>query len=155
MAAPPSRGVGAGFTLVELVMTLTLAGILAAVAGPRMLNQSAFQTRGGAAEVRAALRYAQKLAMTKNREVCVGVLTTGVALNLNPGTTPGAACTQAITRPGAGTTYTVALPAGVGLSPALGFRFDGLGRPVPNTTLTLTVGGNVPIVVARETGRVQ
>lgn len=144
-----------GFTLAELVTILTLAGILAAVAVPRMVNQQSFNTRGGAAEVRAALRYAQRVAMTKNREVCVGLMPNGLTLTLNPVPTTGAACTQTVRRPGAGTPYVVALPGGVGLTPALGFRFDAQGRPVPNTTVNLTVGGSVPIVVTRETGRVQ
>jgi MSHA pilin protein MshC len=144
-----------GFTLMELVSVLALAGVLAAVAAPRMLNPQGFNTRGGAAEIRTALRYAQQVAMARNREVCVGLAPTGLALNVNPLTTPGAACSQPVERPGAGDPYVVSLPGGVGVTPALGFRFDGQGRPVPNVTLNLTVGGTVPIVVTRETGRVQ
>jgi MSHA pilin protein MshC len=144
-----------GYTLAELVAVLTLAGILAAVAVPRMVNQQSFNTRDGAAEVRIALRYAQRVAMAKNREVCVGIAPTGLTLSLNPLTITGAACTQPVTRLGAGSPYAVALPGGVALAPALGFRFDPQGRPLPNTTVTLTVGGSVPIVVTRETGRVQ
>lgn len=144
-----------GYTVVELVTVLTLAGILAAVAMPRMINRDAFNVRGGAAEVRAALRYAQRVAMAKNREVCVAIAPTSLALNLNPTATPGAACTTPVSRPGAGNAYVVTLPGGVGLVPALGFRFDAQGRPVPNATLNLTVGGTVPVVISRETGRVQ
>lgn len=150
-----NRGTSRGFTLVELVLAMTIAAILTAVAAPRMIDREAFQARGGAAEVRAALRYAQKLAMAKNREVCVGLAATGVTLSVNPSLTAGAACSQAVTRPGEGSPYVVTLPASASLMPTLGFRFDGRGRPSPNVTMNLTVGGTVPVVVAREVGHVQ
>ncbi len=143
------------FTVIELVMVLVLAGLLAAVAAPRVLNQQAFQTHASAADVRAALRYARKLAVTKNRDVCVGITATSVALSLNPLAIPGGACTQAVLRPGAGDPYVVNPPPGIGILPAMGFRFDAQGRPNPNVPINLTVGGSAPIVVARETGRVQ
>ncbi len=146
------RGAGRGFTLVELVLALVIAGVLAAVAVPRLVDRGAFQTRGAAAELRTALRYAQKLAMAKNREVCVGLAATAATLTLNPAPTAGAACSVAVTRPGSADPYTVVLPAGI--TPALGFRFDPLGRPSPNVNLALTVAG-LPVTVARETGHVQ
>lgn len=150
-----NRGASRGFTLVELILALLIAGVLAAVAAPRLIDREAFQVRGGAAEVRAALRYAQKLAMAKNREICVAVATTSLTLTVNPSLTAGAACSQAVTRPGQGDPYVVMLPASAGLAPALGFRFDGQGRPSPNVNVNLTVGGTVPVLVAREVGRVQ
>lgn len=150
-----NRGASRGFTMVELILAMVIAGILAAVAAPRMIDRDAFQARGGASEVRAALRYAQKLAMAKNREICVALAATSVTLSLNPTLTAGAACSQAVTRPGQGDPYVVTLPASASLAPALGFRFDGQGRPSPNVNVNLTVGGTVPVLVAREVGRVQ
>jgi MSHA pilin protein MshC len=150
-----NRGASRGFTVVELIMAMVIAGILTAVAAPRMMDRDAFQARSGASEVRAALRYAQKLAMAKNREVCVVLAATSVTLRVNPSLTTGAACSQAVTRPGQGDPYVVALPASASLAPTLGFRFDGQGRPSPNVDMNLTVGGTVPVLVAREVGRVQ
>lgn len=150
-----NRGACRGFTLVEMILALLIVGVLAAVAVPRLVDRGAFQTHGAAAEVRTALRYAQKLALAKNREICVALTATDVRLTLNPTPTPGAACSQPVPRPGEGNPYVVTLPAGVALAPALAFRFDRQGRPSPNVTVNLTVGGSLPVTVTRETGYVQ
>lgn len=144
--------------MVELVLVLALVGVLAAVAMPRLVDRSAFQTHGGAAEIRTALRYAQKLAMAKNREVCVITTTSGLTLRFEP--TPASVCgTADVMRPGGDPvtepTYSVTLPAGIGLTPVAPFRFDGSGRPVPNAGVILTVGGSAQVRVERETGYVQ
>ena len=152
----PDRGLSRGFSLVELVLVLTIAGVLATVAVPRLVDRSAFQTRGGAAEVRTALRYAQKLAMAKNREVCVATAATGLTLMFTD--PPGPACSQPVVRPdgdNTSPTYTVTLPAGIALTPPVtAFSFDGQGRPSV-TPISLTVGGTITVTVARETGYVQ
>jgi MSHA pilin protein MshC len=150
------RGFSRGFTLVELVLVLTIAGVLAAVAVPRMVDRSAFQTHGGAAEIRTALRYAQKLALAKNREVCVTTTATNLTLMFTD--TPGPACGQIVVRPDGDTsnpTYTVTLPNGINLTPVMTFRFDAQGRPNPNVAVNLMVGGSAPVMVNPGTGYVQ
>jgi MSHA pilin protein MshC len=59
----------AGFTLVELVVTIGLAGILAVVAIPRFFDQQAFRERGFYDEALSAARYAQKLAVATGCQV--------------------------------------------------------------------------------------
>ena len=172
-----NRGFSRGFTLVELVLVMTIAGVLAAVAVPRMVDRSAFQTHGAAAEVRTALRYAQKLALAKNLDVCV--TTTAIPtprLTLAFSLTPSGVCDQPVVRPDGGQNpdgsldYVVISPANITFtsSPAV-FRFDGQGRPSPNGAVipgvavtppgvvvaSLEVGGTVSVTVRRETGYVQ
>jgi MSHA pilin protein MshC len=156
-----------GFTFVELVLVLTIAGVLAAVMGPRMVDRTAFQTHGGAAEIRTALRYAQKLALAKNRAVCVTTTASALTLRFRDTATPGA-CNQDVVRlggnpsptppPPAVTTYTVTLPAGIGLTSfPPNFSFDSLGRPSPNASVNLTVGtagASATVTVEPDTGYV-
>ena len=154
MASMNRRACG-GFTLVELVLVLTIAGVLAAVAVPRMVDRTAFQTHGSAAELRTALRYAQNLAMAKRLEVCVTTTPTP-DLRLSFSLTAGGPCNQPVLRADGGGNYVVTLPAGIPLTsiPA-NFRFDAQGRPIPNAAVTLNVGGTMPVIVTRETGYVQ
>lgn len=146
--------------MVELVVTLVIIGILAAIALPRFQDNTAFTQRGFSDEVRAALRYAQKLAIAKRREVCVAFLPAGaglpdrLALTFNPTTAPGAACSSAVNLPGQSTPYVVPVPTGITLVLSSAFRFNGLGQPsVAPVTVTLT-GRALPITVSAETGYV-
>lgn len=160
MAAGRKRAHSAGFTTVELVVTLVIIGILAAIAIPRFQDTSAFTQRGFYDEVRAALRYAQKLAIAKRREVCVDFLPAGgglpdrLALTFNPTTVVGAACSSAVNLPGQSAPYVANVPTGIALVLSANFRFNGLGQPsVAPVTVSLT-GRALPITVSAETGYV-
>ncbi len=60
-----------GFTLIELITVMALLGILAAAVMPRM-NTDAYHQAVFHDRVLAALRYAQKTAISHRRTVCVG-----------------------------------------------------------------------------------
>jgi MSHA pilin protein MshC len=68
-----------GFTLLELIMVIVLLGIIAVVAAPRMLNVTSTNAGAFIDKLRADVRYAQDLAMTRNKRARVYFNGTGTA----------------------------------------------------------------------------
>src|SRR5688572_20754793 len=62
-----------GFTLPELVATIVILGILAAVAVPRLMSSKGFASRGFYDEGQAVVRFAQKTAIAWRRPIVVCV----------------------------------------------------------------------------------
>lgn len=151
-----------GFTLVELITVLVVIGVLAGVAAPRFFQRQGFDAAAYTDQLRAMLRYGQKVAIAQNRNVFVRLNGNSVALCYD------GLCTSRVTAPGganSGTKPTLAnclnlsswacegVPNGLTVSSALVFFFDPTGQPfaavdVPPslnstfTTLTLAVSGD-------------
>jgi len=149
----PSRLRNPGFTTIELIVVISIAGILAAVATARLLDRDGFTSRGFYDEATGVVRYAQKTAIAWRSTpifVCV------TATSLSAGTAAG--CATPLTHPATGAALATSAPSGVTLSPVGNFTFDGIGRPsAPQTiTLTSTIAGDPArqIVVEAETGYV-
>jgi MSHA pilin protein MshC len=148
-----------GFTIVELVAVMVIAGILAAIAAPRFIGVDAFEARGSYGTLASALRYAQKTAIAQRRNVYVAVNTSARTVCL--GYTSN--CSSAVIDPATQAAYSKTLSSNVTITASTTpIGFDGLGRPVPNTVATFTVQNAVvpsessrTITVEAETGYVR
>lgn len=149
-----------GFTLTELVVVIVIAGILASVAIPRMLDTSDIDQSGAADDVRAALQFARKAAVYGRRYVCVGVSGNVLTVTRDPAAPESVAspnCTQSLALPAtkAGcAANAVCPPSGVTLSmsPTSLVFYPGSGGA--SVAATISVAG-VPITLDAATGFVQ
>jgi MSHA pilin protein MshC len=142
-----------GFSLLELIVTLVIAGILAALFIPRMIDSEA-QAAGFREEVKAALRHAQRQAVAQKRCVFVDVSATQVKLFYGDASCAMTATSlKFLATTEAGNPYVLNKPSSVAnLSPVGSFSFNGLGQP--SGAVSLSIGGGT-VEVTAETGYVR
>lgn len=68
-----------GFTLLELIVVLLVAGVLSVLVAQRIGNVTSMKAAAFAKKLRADIRYAQNVAMTRNRRTRVYFNGTGTA----------------------------------------------------------------------------
>lgn len=151
-----------GFTLIELVMVIVLIGIIAVFAAPRLGDITTTNAGAFADKLRADIRYAQNLAMTRNERY-------RVYFNGNPAPAAGYAVVNdangnltwgeigefAADPAGAGN-LSVALTgqyAGITVAAAGFIEFNSLGAPASAGTVTISPG-NQTVTVTAQTGAV-
>jgi len=147
-----------GYTLVELVVVLTVAGVLAAYVAPRFWTQQTFSDRSYADELAAALRATQKaavitgcpaeLTLSSTSYVATQQAASGNTCNTADTTWP----TPVLSADGSAIQDTA--PANTSASPTGVFQFDTQGRLSAEPGTTLTVGTHT-ITLVPNTGLVQ
>ena len=149
-----------GFTLAELIVTIAVLGILAAVIVPRFAARDAFASRGFFDEATETVRYAQKLSVAWRKQVFVCVATAEIAVSLVASCPLG----QRLAHPATGSELVAKPRNNVTLS-GTSFSFtqptanQAGGQPSTGAQVVITFNG-VPgdparrIVIERETGYV-
>ena len=152
--SPALRRSQTGFTMVELIVTMILIGIMSAVAIPRISSLGTFNARGFRDQTIATLRFAQKTAIAQRRAVCVAIGSTGTGVTLTIATSDtkticsNAADFVSLTPP-------FSPKAGSGLSGS-DFTFLRIGETSQASgSITLTITDADPITIDAVTGYVR
>ena len=138
-------------------MVLALAGILAAVVGPRLFATSTFDARGFHDETLSLLRFAHKSAIAQRRPVCVtfGSNTALLTVDADRNSATGAdGCETNLTGPRGDSPGTITARGTVQytVTPAT-IVIDGLGQPCAGQTIQVA-GAARAITIEATTGYV-
>lgn len=122
----PPRSRAAGFTLVELVVVMTLMAVITAVGLSRFADRDPFAVQTVADQLVSALRLAQATATAQRGTVYVAITASPPALSV----CLDAACTNPLSPPGSGSGGSwIANTGGVHLSGGASFSFGPDGSP--------------------------
>lgn len=156
----PERVRFGGFTMIELVIVLIVAGLLAVYAIPKLTSPQSITLSAVANQLNGKIRYAQSLSMSQGQRYRINFTASSFGITDMSG---GVASLP----PTAGTVVTVSPATLSGWSPPLtnGYvAFDSRGVPYTSATatlastatLTLTSGSDTAsVTIAPETGRVK
>lgn len=149
-----------GFTLIELVMIITLLAILAAVAIPQFSGYGAIKQGNAVLKIASDIRYAQNRATTTQQRSRVSFTANDYTINYCANYT-SSTCTCAAWSP----VKTIDLSSdfsGVTIGTMVGncIEFDSLGRPYynagcanPATLCTTSAGATVAVIYSGEANK--
>ncbi len=132
-----------GFTTIELILVIVIAGVMAAIAIPRLNYVTPLDIYGTARQVKSDIRYAQELAMSKFVSATIDFDAEGTNYSIT----------------GAGIDIQSELPESSRVifdaDSTRTFTFDSFGEPAAGGTLTISYGdSSVDINVESVTGKV-
>lgn len=139
-----------GFTLVELVLVMTIIGIVAVLAAPGHDELTGLAQRNTRDQLRLLLEHARDSASTQRREICV----TMTAAIVEARYALGGVCSGPLLQSPAGDPTIVNAPAGLAFGGAALVRFDKRGRPLSPTDQAINIGA-LAVTVTQGTGRVR
>ena len=138
--------------MVELVVTIVIAGIIAAVAMPRFADQRAFQSRAYFEQVQEAIKFSQKAAIAQRKRVFVTIAAASVqacyvaacgGVGSSAVIDPTTGVALAVVPQEARNNATITFP--VTLDPPTTLVFDGLGRPRSAADVLLTAPTTISV----------
>ena len=122
-----------GFTLIELISTMILVGILSIVLVSRLGSTTTAAVQGSRDDIIAAFSLAQQTAMMRPNITLV-VTANSISVNENGG-------------PIAASNYPLSMPNGVTLAPAATFSYDKLGRTTAGAITVSSSGVSAQIAI--------
>ncbi len=121
------NGHSEGYTIIELIMVLVVAGIMSALALPRFSNISGHDAYNAARQAKSDIRYAQELAMSNYKRTTIAFVSGGNSYTITGVTQPREL------PPNSKATFVS--------SSNLQFIFNTAGEPVDTSGNLITVGG--------------